>query len=298
MYLAVVIADHLVEYGALFGCKLGMFLDGTAIFHVEAHLLKSRCDVLAFTRLIGKCRAICLAANLDIVEVCECLDFAVFKYLPQRVHILLAGLRQVVRAGIRQPAPVLLEKRCLNLLGAGTVGVSIVALGRCIRRIGEVDLIHIDIVELGEGQRHLLVPTAQIDLDSIAGASYGAINGIDDLNRIFRSDEQLDIGADTLKVISAGTLEPIDDIVDVVAGIFEQALVADGLEVPISVEAVAVGIRLNVAALRLRAVSTSQPQSLAASSTESYVSKWPYWFAVSYAFAQSSKSLSLASLSR
>lgn len=148
-----------------------------------------------------------------------------------------------------RPAPVLLEKRCLNLLGAGTVGVSIVALGRCIRRIGEVDLIHIDIVELGEGQRHLLVPTAQIDLDSIAGASYGAINGIDDLNRIFRSDEQLDIGADTLKVISAGTLEPIDDIVDVVAGIFEQALVADGLEVPISVEAVAVGIRLNVAAL-------------------------------------------------
>lgn len=89
----------------------------------------------------------------------------------------------------------------------------------------------------------------QIDLDVIAMVMGGTVHLVDDLKRVFRIDKQLDIGADVHKLISAGTLEPIDDIVDVVAGIFEQALVADGLEVPISVEAVAVGIRLNAAAL-------------------------------------------------
>lgn len=44
--LAEIVTLFSIEYGALFGCKLGMLLDGAVVFHVEAHLLEGRCDVL------------------------------------------------------------------------------------------------------------------------------------------------------------------------------------------------------------------------------------------------------------
>lgn len=238
-----------IEFKALLSLEICMFLDGTAIFHVEAHLLKSRCNVLTSRGLIGKCRAICLTAKFDIEELSKCIDFVIIEHLFQRIHILLAGSRQLVCTLCRQSSTVLIAELRLDFLSAVTIGILVIVLDGSVCRIGQINLIGIDIIELREGQRCLVLSANQLDLNVVSKLSRRTIDIVDNLNRVFRIDKQLDIGADIHKFISAGTFEPIDDIVDAVAGVLEQALVADGLEVPISVEAVAVGIRLNVAAL-------------------------------------------------
>ena len=104
----------------------------------------------------------------------------------------------------------------MDFLGAATIGILVIVLCDSVYRIGQIDLIGIDIVELGEGQRCLVAPALQVDLNSITIAANGAVHFIDNLERVFRIDKQLDFRADVLEIISVGILEPIDDVINAV----------------------------------------------------------------------------------
>ena len=98
--------------------------------------------------LIGKCRAICLAAKFDIAEFIKGLDFIIIEYLRQRVHILLAGSRQLVRTLRRQSSTMLITELRLDFLGAVTIGILVIALDGSVCRIGQINLIGVDIINL------------------------------------------------------------------------------------------------------------------------------------------------------
>lgn len=136
----------------------------------------------------------------------------------------------------------------MDFLGAAAVGILVIVLDGSVSRIGQINLIGIDIIELGEGQRCLVAAAAQVDLDVIAMVARGTVHLIDNLERILRIDHQLDIRADALKLIATGGIKPIDDIVDVVAGILEKACLADALEMPMAIEAEEIGILVDMAA--------------------------------------------------
>ena len=92
----------------------------------------------------------------------------------------------------------------LDFLGAASVGILVIVLDGSVSRIGQIDLLAIDIIELGEGQRRLVAAAAQVDLDVIAMVAIGTVHLIDNIERVLRIDHQLDIRADALKFIAAG----------------------------------------------------------------------------------------------